>query len=103
MNFFEQMSGDNAPNPEPAEVKLDLCGMEKKDALEKLDNVVRYCKKSAAASLFITFDAARPGAGETLFQPVARYFKFEKHNGYVASAVPVMTTEKGGLFVAFKL
>lgn len=103
MNFFEQMNAADVPKPETAEVKLDLSGMEKKDALEKLDHIVKYCKKSSAASLFVTFDAARPGAGETLFQPVARYFKFEKYNGYVLSAVPVMTPEKGGLFVAFKL
>ncbi len=101
MNFFDQMAKD-VPRPEEAEVKVDLRGMEKPQALQKLDSVVRYCKKTSAASLYVTFDAARPGAGETLFQPVARYFKIEKFNKYVMNAVPVMTEESGGFFVRFR-
>jgi hypothetical protein len=103
MNFFDQMQAQDAPRPEEAEVKVDLSGMEKPDALEKLDHIVKYCKKSTAASLYVTFDPARAGGGETLFQPVARYFKIEKFNGYVLSAMPVMTPDKGGLFVRFKV
>ncbi len=103
MNLFDQMAGSSAPNPDEAEVKLDLCGMEKPDALQKLDAVVKYCKKTSAKTLFISFDPVKPGAGETLFQPVARYISFEKFHGYVAGAVPMMTPERGGLFVTFKL
>ena len=103
MNLFDQIGSKGAPAVEEAEVKLDLRGMEKKDALEKLDSIVKYCKKSSARTLYVYFDPAKPGAGETLFQPVARYFKFEKHNGYVLSALPVMTEKSGGLFVTFKL
>lgn len=102
MSFFEQMGSIAQPKVDEAEVKLDLCGMEKPDALAKLDATVKYCKKTNAATLYIYFDAAKPGEGETLFQPVARYFRFEKHNGYISSAVPVMTPETGGLFVTFK-
>lgn len=102
MGFFDQIAAENAPKPEQAEVKIDLGGMQKPEALQKLDQIVKYCKLSATASLFITFDPARPGQGETLFQPIARYFKIEKLNGYILSAVPVMTTEQGGLFVKFK-
>ncbi len=101
MNFFEQINTATPP-VEEAEVKLDLHGMEKEKALEKLDSVVKYCKKSSAASLYVLFDPAVPGAGETLCQPVARYFKFEKYNGYVQNAVPVMTPTSGGFFVTFK-
>ena len=54
MSFFEQMAGKTAPQPEEAEVKLDLSGMEKPDALQKLDAVVKYCKKSSAASLYVS-------------------------------------------------
>lgn len=103
MNFFEQMQAKTAPSVDEAEVKLDLRGMEKPKALEKLDHIVKYCKKSSAKSLYVYFDPAKAGAGETLFQPVARYFKFEKHNGYIETAVPVMTEQSGGLFVTFKL
>lgn len=103
MNFFEQMAGTKAPKPDEAEVKLDLRGMEKPDALQKLDAVVKYCKKSSAKTLYICFDPARPGTGETLFQPVARYMSIEKFHGYVAGAVPMMEEDRGGLFVTFKL
>lgn len=102
MSIFEQLQSTGMPAVEEAEVKLDLRGLEKPDALAKLDAIVRYCKKSSAATLYVYFDPARAGGGETLFQPVARYFKFEKHNGYVASATPVMTEKSGGLYVVFK-
>ena len=103
MSFFDQMASQDAPKPEEAEVKVDLSGLEKPLALQKLDQIVRYCKKSSTASLYVSFDPARPGGGETLFQPVARYFKTEKFNGYILTAVPLMTADKGGLFVRFKL
>jgi hypothetical protein len=103
MSFFEQMAGKAMPKAEEAEVRVDLSGMEKPDALQKLNTIVSYCKKSSAASLYVSFDAAKPGAGETLFQPVARYFKNEKFHGYVSHVIPLMTPEKGGLFVVFKL
>lgn len=91
------------PKAEEAEVKVDLSGMEKPDALQKLDAIVKYCKKSSTASLYVSFDPARPGGGETLFQPVMRYFKIEKMNNYISHALPLMTEEKGGVYVVFKL
>lgn len=103
MNFFEQMADKKAPDPAEAEVKLDLRGMEKPDAMQKLDAVVKYCKKSSAKSLYVCFDPVKPGAGETLFQPVARYMSMEKFHGYVQNAVPLMTADSGGLYVTFKL
>jgi hypothetical protein len=103
MSIFDQMANAGGPDPAEAEVKVDLRGMERQDALHTLDHIVKYCKKSFAKSLYVKFDPARPGAGETLFQPVARYFKIEKHNGYVENAVPVMTAEAGGLFVRFRI
>ena len=103
MSFFEQMAGTALPRIEEAEVKLDLSGMEKAAALQKLDAVVVYCKRSWTKSLYVSFDPARAGGGETLFQPIARYFKVEKFNGYVSHVIPLMTEEKGGLFVVFKI
>jgi hypothetical protein len=103
MSFFEQMAGTELPKIEEAEVKLDLSGMEKADALKKLDSVVMYCKRSWTKSLYVSFDPARPGGGETLFQPVARYFKVEKFNGYVSRVIPMMTPDKGAVFVIFKI
>lgn len=103
MNIFEHMQNSALPSVDEAEVKLDLCGMEKEKALEKLDATVKYCKRTSVKTLYVYFDPARPGEGETLFQPVARYFKFEKFNNYVDNAVPVMTEKSGGFFVRFKL
>jgi hypothetical protein len=103
MSIFDQMASSGAPDPAEAEVKVDLCGMDRQDALHTLDHIVKYCKKSSAKTLFVKFDPAKPGGGETLFQPVARYFKIEKHNGYIENAVPVMTKESGGLFVKFRI
>lgn len=103
MNFFDQMADKKTPSPEEAEVKLDLRGMEKPAAMEKLDAVVKYCKKSSAKTLYVYFDPAKAGGGETLFQPVARYMSVEKFHGYVQNAVPLMTEKSGGLYVTFKL
>lgn len=102
-DIFEAFGQQDDTKHEEAEVKLDLCGMEKPDALQKLDVTVKQCKKNSAETLYITFDPARPGAGETLFQPVARYFKFEKYNGYIRYATPVMLQETAGFYVVFKL
>jgi hypothetical protein len=102
MNIFEQMTR-SLPPVEEAEVKLDLRGMEKDAALVKLDDIVKHCKKMKSPTLYVFFDPAKPGSGETLFQPVARYFKYEKLNNYVESATPVMTGDNAGLFVRFKM
>lgn len=103
MNFFDQMGAPDDLDLEGAEVKVDLRGMERQDALHTLDHTVKYCKKTSAKSLYVRFDPAKPGEGETLFQPVARYFKIEKMNGYIENALPVMKKESGGLYVRFKL
>jgi hypothetical protein len=102
MSIFDQMKGAPPADLEAAEVKVDLRGLERQDALHTLDHTVKFCKKTSAKTLYVRFDPAKPGQGETLFQPVARYFKIEKHNGYVETAVPVMLAESGGLFVTFK-
>lgn len=103
MDFLEQVGKGGKAAASEAEVKVDLCGMKKEDALQKLDHVVRYCKKTSAATLYVSFDPARPGGGETLFQPVARYFKFEKFNGYVETASPVISADAAGLLVRFRM
>ncbi|HYD18231.1 MAG TPA: hypothetical protein VEF76_07115 [Patescibacteria group bacterium] len=102
MNFFDQIAGTGDLDVEGAEVKLDLRNMERQDALHTLDHTVKYAKKTSAKTMFIRFNPARPGEGETLFQPVARYFKVEKMNGYVESATPVMSKDAGGMYVKFK-
>jgi len=103
MNFFEQISEKSALNPEEAEVKLDLSGIGRIEALQQLDKTIKSCKASKVASLYISFDPASAGGGETLFQPIIRYLKMEKYNGYISHAVPLMTEERGGVFAVFKI
>ncbi len=102
MDFLKKISGEDSLSPEEAEVKLDLCGVEKEEALKKLSKAVNGCKRSKVASLYIRFDPARAGGGETLFQPVMRYLKVEKWNDYINYASPIITPEKAGIFVVFK-
>jgi hypothetical protein len=103
MSFFEQMDTRTLPKPEEAEVKLDLRGVEKGAALEKLDAIVTYCTRSSARTLYIAFDPVKAGAGQTLFQPLARYIAMQKSQGVVQNAVPLMTETQGGLYVTFRL
>lgn len=103
MSFFEQMVATDLPKIEEAEVKLDLSGMEKAAALDKLNAVVMYCKRSWVKSLYVSFDPVRGDGVETLFQPIVRTLKVEKYNGYIAKVIPMMTPEKGGVFVTFKI
>ncbi len=66
-----------------AELQIDLSAMKKEDALQKLDKEVSAAKARGILSIYVSFDPAKPGSGETLFQPVMRYFKVEKWNGYL--------------------
>jgi len=86
-----------------AELKIDLSGMEKDKALELLDKEVRNAKSRGIMSIYVSFDPATAGRGETLFQPVMRYFKVEKWNGYLSYAMPAMTENKGGVLAVFKV
>jgi len=103
MDFFDKFCGGDTYKAEEAEVKLDLSGIEKDIALQRLDKTIKNCKLSKVSSIYISFDPAKPGGGETLFQPVMRYLKVEKWNDYVSHAVPLMTEEKGGVFAVFKI
>lgn len=98
-DFFQRL---DSVDPAAAEVKIDLCGLDKDSALERLDAIVRYCKKSSSASLYVGFDPARAGGGETLFQPVMRYFKVEKMNGHVVQVAPRLAPAAAGVFVVFR-
>lgn len=103
MELFNKLTSENQPKPEEAEVSVDLSGLEKAEALKKLDAIVTYCKRSKSASLCVSFDPARPGGGETLFQPIMRYFKVEKLNGYISHATPLISQDKASIFAVFNL
>lgn len=102
MDLVTIFQNNDPAQAEAAEMKLDLSGIEKEDALIKLDEAVRTCKSRKLASMYVSFDPAVAGGKETLFQPVMRYFKVEKWNGYISHAVPLMTESKGGVLAVFK-
>jgi len=102
MDLVTIFQNNDPSQAEAAEMKLDLSGMKKEDALLRLDEAVKTCKSRKLASLYVSFDPAKAGSGETLFQPVMRYFKVEKWNGYVSHAFPLMTESKGGVLAVFK-
>jgi len=95
------LHNNNPTQIEEAEMKVDLSGMKKDDALAYLDKEVSRGKAQGISSVYVSFDPAA-GKGETLFQPVMRYFKVEKWNGYLSHATPLMTKEKGGVLAVFK-
>jgi hypothetical protein len=98
-DFFQTMSDQGAPRPETAEVKLDLSGEAEDKAIEKLGHVLAYCAKSGAETLYVSFDPVKPGAGQNLFQPVARTIARAKEKGQVARAIPMVGGETAGIFV----
>ncbi len=102
MDFLNKIAGEGAPSPEEAEVKLDLSDMEKDDALKMLNKTLNECKRSKTTSLYVCFNPATASSGETLFQPVMRTLKVEKWNDYINHASPLLTSDKGGVFVVFK-
>lgn len=102
-DIFEQLGEAGAPAPETAEVKLDLSGHDQQAALEKLGHVLTYCERSAALSLYVSFDPARAGGGPTLFQPVAQVLRKAKEKGRILNALPMMGADKAGIFVRFRV
>lgn len=98
-DFFEQMAEGGTPRPETAEVKLDLSPEDEAAALQKLGHVLTYCRKSGAASLYVSFPPAQPGAGTSLFQPVARAIAAAKSRGEVVQAIPLIRPDAAGIYV----
>jgi len=103
MDLVGMLHNSNVSQIAEAELKIDLSGMEKDKALQLLDKEVSKAKARGILSIYVSFDPAKAGNGETLFQPVMRYFKVEKWNGYLSHAMPLMTEEKGGVFAVFKV
>lgn len=98
-DFFQQMADSGTPRPETAEVKLDLGQDAEAPALERLGHVLAYCHKSGAASLYVSFAPAKPGEGQSLFQPVAKLIAAAKNRGEVAQALPMIGADSAGIFV----
>lgn len=102
MDFFETIAGSGAPRAEDAEVKIDLRGSKKEEALHKLSHMMDYCRRTAALSLLVRFDPATEKSGETLFPHIGRALKEYKRQGVVEGCYPVMEKDSGGFFVYFR-
>ncbi len=98
-DFFQQMADQGAPNPERAEVKLDLADHDEARAVDKLGHVLSFCANTQVKTLYVSFTPVKPGEGQSLFQPLAKALKVAKTKGQIASAVPLMTPERAGIFV----
>lgn len=103
-DFFQHMpgqmiGGEGAPNPERAEVKLDLADHDEARALDKLAHVLSFCVNTQVKTLYVSFTPVTPGEGQSLFQPLARALKTAKAKGQISSAVPLMTSARAGIFV----
>lgn len=103
MGIDDMLDGPELPDPDEAEVKLDLCGERKVEAMMRLEKTMADCAKSSAASLFVFFDPATPVSGETLFQPVGKHLRDAKNQGIVERCYPVMQEERTGFYVKFVL
>lgn len=98
-DFFQQMADKGAPNPAMAEVKLDLADHDEARAMDKLGHVLTFCVNTQVKTLYVSFPPVQPGAGQSLFQPVARALKTAKARGQIAVAVPLMSPDSAGIFV----
>ncbi len=98
-DFFEQMAEQGTPRPERAEVTLDLAGHDEQAAVDKLGHVLSFCVNTQVKTLYVSFPPVQPGAGQSLFQPLARALKTAKTRGQITHAVPVMGADSAGIFI----
>jgi DNA-nicking Smr family endonuclease len=72
------------------DAEIDLTGMARTDALEKLAYDLAEARRARANRVLVRITPATPGGGETLFLPVGRYLRDEVANGRAVRAMPAM-------------
>lgn len=83
----------------PSTETLDLRGLDREDALCRLDRAVAPLANAAAQPLFVRIDSPEEAGGETLFQPVGRHLLDAVRRHLVERVLPVQQAEGGGGFV----
>jgi hypothetical protein len=73
-----------------ADYELDLTGLDLAHALASIERMVeRQRFRDQARDVFLRLDPARPGGGETLFQPVGRQLLALLRQGRLTRCQPV--------------
>ena len=98
---MDDLFENNLPNTEDAKIILDLCDMNKEQALTELEKTFDE-RESGEDSLFVFFEPATENSGETLFPTVGNYIRENKKSGIVSHSYPVMQDNTAGFFVVFK-
>jgi len=82
-----------------AEAVLDLRGLARGAALDRLKRLVEERVAPAPRSYAVRIDPPAPGGGETLFQPVGRYLLDARRQGRIVRFAPLAEPPGGGYFV----
>ncbi|MBI3505846.1 MAG: hypothetical protein HY059_13475 [Proteobacteria bacterium] len=82
-----------------AEAELDLRGLARPDALDRLRRLVEEKVAPGPRRYAVRIDPPVPGAGETLFQPVGRLLLEARRQGRIERFAPLSEPPGGGYFV----
>lgn len=83
------------------EIELDLRGLERREALDRLEFLLRIGRNNGLRLLWVRLDPAVPGAGETLFVPIGRRLVEAWRCGTISRCRPLPVTEGGGYHVEY--
>ncbi len=92
------MSDDPGGSYEAADEVVDLRGLDRAAVLGRLELVLALPRREGLR-VAVLIDPARPGGGETLFQPVGRRILEARRQGLVRAAQPIPPGEGAGGFV----
>lgn len=81
------------------EAALDLRGLSREAALTKLSALIDVRVAPGPRRWAVRIDPAKPGAGETLFQPVGRYLLQAKRERKIFAVVPLADPPGGGFAI----
>lgn len=82
-----------------AEAELDLCGLAREAALDKLRRLIDERVAPGPRRYAVRIDPPIPGKGETLFLPIGRYLLEAKRAGRIFAFTPLSEPPGGGYFV----
>ena len=94
-------SQTNSEERSESEIELDLRGVERCQALSRLELLLRTGRHSGLRCLWVRLDPAVPGAGETLFVPIGRRLVDAWRCGTISHCRPLPGAEGGGYHVEY--